>query len=116
VAASEFFEAWRLSRYGLMVPFLPYPIQQSYGKTAPRQVRDMYHDRGLKSWSIDALDFVAASVCEVNATLLIDGAERVTQMRWLYGQAEGDDSVVFPDPGVWRLMQWGPDTFLKADE
>jgi hypothetical protein len=116
VAASDFFEAWKLGRYGLMVPFLPYPIQESYGKTAPRQVRDLYHDRGLASWSIDALGFVAASVCEVHATLLIDGAERVAQMRWLYGSSEGNDPVVPPDPGVWRLMRWGPDTFLTTEQ
>ena len=116
VAASDFFEAWKLGRYGLMVPFLPYPIQESYGKAAPRQVRDLYHDRGLTSWSIDALDFVAASVCEVQATLCIDGAERVAQMRWLYGSAEGNDPVVPPDSGVWRLMRWGPDTFLTTED
>lgn len=113
---AKFLEAWQLKRYGLMVPFLPYPVQQSYGGAAPRQICDLYQDRPLTSWRIEALDFVAGSVCEVTATLVINTAECQAHMRWLYGQAEGGDPVVFPDPGVWRLMQWGPGTFFKADE
>jgi hypothetical protein len=113
-AASAFFEAWQLKRYGLMVPFLPYPVQQSYGGAAPRQIRDLYQDRPLTSWRIEALDFVTCSVCETTAMLIVDAVESPAHMRWLYGQVEGSEPVIFPDPGVWRLTQWGPEAFLKA--
>lgn len=112
LAATAFLSAWQGKRYGLMVDVIPLEMHQAHGGQLPREVRSLYQGNTLESFTIEALDFVAASVCVVKATLRVSSTDHAVELRWMYQQAESSDFAIEPDQGVWRLMLWGPDAFL----
>lgn len=111
-AADGFFNAWQSKRYGLMVDVIPLEMHQAYGRQLARQVRSLFQGLELESFAIEALDFVAASICHVNVRLHVNGIDHVATTRWMHQQKDSSGFVIEPDEGVWRLMTWGPDTFL----
>lgn len=113
-AAEAFFVAWQGQKYGVMVSVLPWKSQQAYGKRAAGELRALYQAYRLSSARIAKLDFVAPSICMIDAVLHVNGAEVAVTMRWLHERADSDETVVEPDVGIWRLVLWGPDAFLPV--
>jgi hypothetical protein len=113
-AAEAFFAAWHGQKYGVMVSALPWQSQQLYGKRAAGELRALYQRHRLSSARIDKLDFVAPSICMIGAVLQVNGVDVAVTMRWIHERPDSDDTVVEPDVGAWRLILWGPDTFLPA--
>lgn len=111
-AATEFLAAWQSKRYGLIVNALPLEIHQAYGKQLPREVRSLYQSHELQLFDIKALDFIAASVCIVRVDLRVNDINHDAHMRWIHQKETSSDPVIEPDEGVWRIILWGPDTFL----
>lgn len=111
-AAREFLTAWQNKRYGLMIKVLPLEMHQAYGKQLPREVRSLYQAYELQTFDITTLDFHAPSVCTVGVSLRVNGIDHDAHMRWMHQTESSSDPVIEPDEGIWRLMLWGPDTFL----
>lgn len=107
VGAASFLDAWKSSNYGVMARHLSALVQEdTFGQTAGR-VREEYETTNLGGYSIERLEFEAPAVCEVHASLLVDGENRPGRLRWIRQLADG--SPALPNqPGEWKLVLWSP--------
>lgn len=116
-AATVFLNAWELKQWNLMSPALPLLVQRQYGNAVGRVIKDMYSNYELRAYTIERIDFTAAAMCECTTKLTIESDTVTSTSRWCYEPEDGEHRVVIPpDPGVWRLAQWGVHGFVRPDE
>lgn len=114
IAADLFLASWVQQNYGQMAQSVSTDTQTANGAAMPRKVRLEYEPFRLGTYTIIAVDHAAAAICIVTVELgFEDGSERVGRMRWIYEDTEGKP-VASSLPGTWRLLLWGPYTFLEA--
>ncbi|MER7921829.1 MULTISPECIES: hypothetical protein [unclassified Streptomyces] len=110
----EFLTAWIDKNYGQMAQKISTEVRQPHGNAMPRLVRIEYEGLDLKSYEIEAIDHTAPAVCLIRVALCFaDGSQQTVNLRWLYEDGDGQP-VASSLPGVWRLRNWGPMTFMNA--
>ena len=64
---------------------------------------------------MQAAEFEAAAVCEIDVDLVIDGEQKDARMRWISEDAKGGPAMP-GEPGTWYLYLWGPLSMLNRRE
>jgi hypothetical protein len=75
-------------------------------------VRSLCQARELHVSNVTTLDFNAASVCIMRVSLRVNGIDHDTHLHLMHPTESSCDPVIESNEGVWRLIHWGPDTFL----
>jgi hypothetical protein len=106
-----FLALWQKRNYGGMSERLG--LTGSPGLRAkPGEVKDLYRPYTLTAFTLTAIRYQAPAVARVDVELTIDGVAQPASLRWLY-QDEAGSVRTEPGPGAWRLVPWGPTTFLE---
>ena len=116
-AAEQFLAAWQTGNYGKMAGLQARnstDYDQNIGKAAG-DVRDQYELVELEGFELLELDFVAASICVVNARLTTDGATEPAWLRWIHEDNHGAP-IIDGGAGAWKVMSWGPLAFFNEPE
>lgn len=116
-AAAQFLMAWQKGNYGKMAELL---ARNSLGYdgsvgTAAGNVRGQYEFVELAGFDLLELDFVAASICVVQARLTCEGESKPAWLRWIHEDDNGAP-VVDGGAGDWKVMSWGPLAFFNEPE
>jgi hypothetical protein len=115
-ACEQLLTFWSQRNYGRIATLLSRSVQDAYGGSMPRQVRNEYSPYNLSSFELLKIDETAPAVCEVEALLAFDtGEQKAAYLRWIYEDDAGD-YVASSLPGGWRLMVWGPAGFFTEPE
>ncbi len=106
-ATLAYLTAWQNRNYGQMATALPAIFAGATPNQTAGKVREQAEDFRLTEFTIGDLHFVAAAVCEVEATLTVNGQQTPGRLRWIRENSNGDP-VVSDVNGAWRLYLWGP--------
>ena len=108
---TTFLALWQQRNYGGMSERLG--VVGSAGPRAkPGEVNDLYRPHTLTAFTLTTVRYQAPAVALVDVELTINGVEQLATLRWLYQDEDGDVRIE-PQPGAWRLIPWGPTTFLE---
>lgn len=101
----RYLDAWRKRNFGDMASLLhPLLAEETPGKTAG-MVREAYQDEMLLDFHLDRVSHEAASVTEVDVTLIAKAGPTQGRLRWVRTDPTGN--AVVPDQlGSWGLMSW----------
>jgi hypothetical protein len=106
-----FLALWQKRNYGGMSERLG--LTGSPGlRTKPGEVKDLYRSYTLTAFTLTAVRYQAPAVALVDVELTVNGVAQPAALRWLY-QDEAGSVRTEPEPGTWRLVPWGPTTFLE---
>jgi len=107
---TNFLLLWQQRNFGDMCNLVAW-IGPSELRTKPGEVKELYRPYTLNAFALTTIRYEAPSVALVDVDLTVNGAAQHSTLRWLYQDSNGDVRVE-PQPGEWRLMPWGPTTFL----
>lgn len=111
---TAFLDLWQRSNYGGMAGHVAV-IGKPEMRTKPSEIKDLYRPYILTGFALQGTRCEAPAVAHVDATLTVNGTEQDVSLRWLYQDEQGDVRIE-PQPGEWRLVPWGPSTFLDQDK
>jgi hypothetical protein len=116
IEATEFLNAWRHKRWGLVAAFTPTVLlaSKSQGEQA-LYAKNLFEPYDLAEWDISTVTYDTASGSEVRAFVTVN--QKTTDMRFRMVLQKPDGNVAMPtDEGAtWRVAIWAPHTFfLKA--
>jgi hypothetical protein len=115
--ASEFLEAWRHERWGLVSAFMPPMLlgSKSAGETA-RFNKEVFASHDLTSWDIAALTYDQASTAEIRGVATVNGESHEISFRMVLWTDDGDVAMPSEEGATWRLAVWAPRTFFAEPD
>jgi len=112
VACRQFLDYWLKSNYGGMSGSLP-NLFASYGKTAPKRVRDEYDAYKLGSYELTELESTAPVLVTIRAKLVVNGFSESVELKWIYEARDGLATVPQQGDGQWHFQFWTVSNFIK---
>ncbi|QSB12969.1 hypothetical protein JQS43_15010 [Natronosporangium hydrolyticum] len=110
-ACAELLTQWQRRNYGGMAQHLAFP-GSSGSHRKPGEVKDLYKEFSLASFTIHRIRIEAAAVAKVEADLEVNGSHQAVTMRWIYHDDQGQTLVESQGGGRWYLAPYGPTTFV----
>lgn len=115
IACKQFLECWLKNNYGGMSEYLP-NLFASYGKSAPKKVREEYADYKLDSYELIEMESTAPVLATFRVNLSINGVFENTELKWMYEAEDGLATLPEQGGGEWHFQFWGTLHFIKNSQ
>lgn len=112
--ASEFLDAWKHGRWGIVAKFAPPTLRGSKSDgQAARQARDVFEQHDLQGWSIESVTYDRASAAAIRARATVKDQETELRFRMVFWTIQGNVGIPGHDTGAWSLAVWAPHTYFQ---
>jgi hypothetical protein len=101
---TSFLESWQDKNYVRLTQSLQASSKKRLGKLAPRRMREQFSPHPIQGFAVEKVEFVAAAIGVVSATVQTDGGPAHISMRWVSETKGGDVRVAGLPDAAWRRV------------